>query len=120
MLKFVVSDNGLGNGGNACSDEGNGSDEEGKGSTGCVEGNGSGAEDTGSGAGGSCAEGSGADCADGAGSLDGSVGSDQGGRATSSMDSCACVARTTVKNIAATRADVLPIIKWAERLMYRA
>src|SRR5262245_38489633 len=96
--------------GNACSDEGNCSDEEGKDSTG-VDGNGSGAEDAGSGAGGSCVEGSGAACVDGAGSLDGSVGSDQGGRATSSMDSCACVARTPATNIAATNAGVLPTTK---------
>ena len=66
----------------------------------CVGGNGSGAEVAGSGA-----VGSGAACVDGAGSLDGSVGSDQGGRATSSMDSCACAARTAAKNIAATSTD---------------
>jgi hypothetical protein len=100
VLEFVEGDNGSGDDGNACSDEGSGAGEEGKGSAG-VEGNDSGAE------------GSGAACVDGAGSLEGSVGSDQGGGATSSVDSCACVARTTAKNIAATSADVLPTIEWA-------
>ena len=88
----------MGDDGNACSDEGSGADEEGKGSVG-VEGSGSGAE------------GNGAACVEGAGSLEGSVGSDQGGRAASSTDSCACAARTTAKNIAATSADVLPTIR---------
>ena len=119
MLKLVESDNGVDDEGRACSAEGNGSDEEGNGSTG-PEDTGCGIEDAVSGAGGSCAEGSDAVCADGAGSLDGSVGSDQGGRATSSMDSCACIPRTTAKNITATRAGVLPMIKWAKRWMYRA
>ena len=100
--------------GNACSDECNDSDEEAEVSV-AVGGNGSGAEVTGSGAGGS-----GAACVDGAGSLEGSVGSDQGGRATSSTDSWACVARATAKNIAATSTDVLPTIMWAKRGMYRA
>ena len=104
----------MGDDGNACSDEGNDSGEEGKGSV-VVGGNGSGAEVAGSGAGGS-----GAVCVDGAGSLEGSVGSDHGGRATSSTDSCACVARTTAKNVAATSTDVLPTIMWAKRWMYRA
>jgi len=88
----------LGNG--SAGVEGNGADEEGKGSA-DVEGNDS------------SAEGSGAACVDGAGSLEGSVGSDQAGRAASSTDSCACAARTTAKNIAATSADVLPAIRWA-------
>jgi hypothetical protein len=93
VLEFVEGDNGSGDDGNACSDEGSGAGEEGKGSA--------------------SVEGSGAACVDGAGSLEGSVGSDQGGGATSSVDSCACVARTTAKNIAATSADVLPTIEWA-------
>ena len=100
--------------GNACSDEGNDSDEEGKVSL-AVRGDGSGAEVTGS-----TAEGSGAACVNGAGSLEGSVGSDQGGKATSSMDSCACATRTTAKNIAAMSADVLPKIRGAERWTYTA
>src|SRR4030095_14525869 len=78
---------------------GKGADDEGNGSAG-VEGNGSGAE------------GSGAACVDGAGSLEGSVGSDQGGRAASSMASCACAARTAAKKIAAISADVLRTIRW--------
>src|SRR5262249_35919138 len=86
--------------GNACSAEGNGADEEGNESAG-VEGNGSGAE------------GSGAASVDGAGSLEGSVGSVQAGRATSSTDSCACAARASAKKIAAMSADVLPAIGWA-------
>ena len=85
--------------GNASSEEGNGADEEGNGSAG-VEGSSSGAE------------GSDAASVDGAGSLEGSVGSDQAGRATSSTDSCACAARTSAKKIAATSADVLPAIRW--------
>ena len=80
------------------------SEEEGKASV-VVGGNVSGTEVTGSGAGGS-----GAACVDSAGSLEGSVGSDHGGRATSSTDSCACAATLTANNIAATITDVLPTI----------
>ena len=79
-------------------------EEEGTGSV-AVGGKGSGIEVTGSGTG--C---SGAACVNGTGSLEGSVGSDQGGRATSSTDSCACAATLTANNIAATITDVLPTI----------
>src|SRR5437867_1568566 len=81
-------------------EDGKTSSEAGSGSAGAA-GNGSGAEGTASA------------CADGAGSLDGSVGSDQGGNATSWMDSCACPARTSARKIAAADAGVLPVIRWA-------
>ena len=100
VVKFAEEDHGSGEDGKASSEEGNGADEEGNGSAG-VEGNGS------------DAEGSGAASVDGAGSLEGSVGSDQGGRAASSTDTCACAARTSAKKIAATNTDVLPAIRWA-------
>lgn len=111
-MKFVESDNGPGNEGNACSDEGNDSDEEGKDSAGAeLNDSGAAGNDSGAEGNGSDAEVTGAACVEGAGSLEGSVGSDHGGKATSSMDSCACVARTTAKNIAAISADVLPTLR---------
>ena len=114
MVNFPEEDHGSEEDGNASSEEGNGADEEGNGSAG-VDGNDSGIEGNGA----ACEEAEG-------GSLEGSVGSDQGGRATSSTDSCACAARTNVKRIATTSADVLPAIRraisaavgaaaWAER-----
>src|SRR6266566_7684661 len=98
VVYFPEEDHGSDEDGNASSEEGNGADEEDNGSAG-VEG--------------SCsdAEGSDAASADGAGSLEGSVGSDQAGRA--STDSCACAARTSAKKIAATSTDILPAIRWA-------
>jgi hypothetical protein len=86
--------------GNASSEEGSGADEEGNDSVG--------AEGSESGIGGS-----GAASVDGAGSLEGSVGSVQAGKATSSTDSCACAIRRLAKKIAATSADVLAAINWA-------
>lgn len=100
VVKFPEEDQGSDEVGKASSEEVNGADEEGNGSA-AVEGNGSGAE------------GSGGASIDDAGSLEGSVGSDHGGRATSSTDSCACVVRTIAKKIAAITADVLPAITWA-------
>src|SRR4029079_6436691 len=97
-------DHGLADDGNACSDEGNGSAEDGTGSTG-VDDTCSATQLTGSGAGASCDA-----CVEGAGSPEGSVGSDQGGKATSSTDSCACAARTAAKKIAGRSTAVLPTI----------
>jgi hypothetical protein len=96
----VDEDHASGEDGNASSEEGKGAAAEGNGSA-SVDGNGSGAA------------GSDAAWADDVGSVDGSVGSDQAGRATSSTDSCACAARVSAKKIAATNADVLPAIRWA-------
>src|SRR5215469_16254256 len=100
VVRFPEEDQGSGVVGNASSEEGRGADDEGNGSAG-VEGNDSGTE------------GSGAASVDGAGSLEGSVGSVQAGRATSSTDSCACAARVSAKKIVATSADVLPAIRRA-------
>ena len=91
-------DQGSGVVGNASSPEGKDADDEGNGSAG-VEGKDSGAE------------GGGAASVGGAGSVDGSVGSVQAGRATSSTDSCACAAWVSVKRITATSADILPPIR---------
>ena len=99
-MKFPEEDHGSGVDGNASSEEGSGADEEGEDSAG-VDGIGS------------AAEGTDAASIGGAGSLDGSVGSDQAGRATSSTDSCACAARMSEKKIAAKSIGVLPAIRRA-------
>ena len=105
-MKFAEEDHGSDEVGKASSEEGSGSDEEGNASA-VVDRPAAGGNDSGT-------EGSDAPtCVDGAGSLEGSVGSDQGGKATSSTDSCACAVKISEKNIAAKSTGVLPAIRRA-------